>query len=259
MENFIMAIPSYRRSDKQITVDYLSKLGIPKERIYIFVQTAKDKEEYKRHEHKATVVLAAANGVATARNNILRHFAGTANILMMDDDISTISKLRNDKLIAIETRDEFAKLFNKCFAMAQKRKTPLFGIYPVHNAFFMSQSISTAVTVNTVIGFVRGYEMLFDESYKTKEDIELCARILDGGGEVLRYNFLAPNAKHRTNAGGCFETWHSNENVKTVERLCRKYPKILAPQCNKPHEVRVLLKDGNKIDLRKEKQNATGI
>lgn len=251
MENFIMAIPSYKRAERQITLEYLSGLGIPKERIYIFVQTAKDREAYKKYEDRANIVLAAANGVATARNNILRHFAGTANILMFDDDISSIGKLRNDKIVPIDTREEFAKLLNKCFNMAQKRKTPLFGLYPVHNAFFMSQSISTAVTVNTVIGFVRGHGLLFDETYKTKEDIELCARILNAGGEVLRYNFLAPNAKHRTNAGGCYDIWHSDENLKTVQRLAEAYPAILAPQTKKPHEVRVLLKDTNKIDLKK--------
>ncbi len=254
MENFVMAIPSYRRAEKQITLDYLSGLGIPKERIYIFVQTANDREAYKKHEDRANIILTPANGVAAARNNALRYFSGATNILMFDDDVSSIGKLRGNKLVPIDTREEFAELLNKCFNMAQKRKASLFGIYPVHNAFFMSPSISTTVTVNTVIGFTKGHELLFDESYKTKEDIEMCARVLEGGGEVLRYNFLAPNAKHRTNAGGCYEIWHSDENLKTVERLSKAYPNILAPQKNKPHEARVLLRDNNRIDLRKKKK-----
>jgi len=254
MESFIVAIPSYQRAEKQATVDYLSGLGIPKERIYIFVQTAKDRTEYGKYSDRANVVLAAADGIAKARNNILRHFAGAKNILMMDDDISRVSRMRKGKLVGIDTREEFAETFNRCFGMTQRRGGPLFGIYPVHNAFFMSQSISTAVTVNTVIGFLRGERLEFDESYKAKEDLELCARVLDGGRPVMRYNFLAMNAKHRTNAGGCHDAWHSDENRIAVERLCAAYPEIFAPHAKKADEVRVILKDEGKIDLAKRRK-----
>lgn len=44
MENFIVAIPSYQRADKQETLEYFASLGVPKERIYIFVQTTADRE-----------------------------------------------------------------------------------------------------------------------------------------------------------------------------------------------------------------------
>lgn len=251
MEKFIIAIPSYQRAEKQATVDYLHGLGVPRERIYIFVQTAKDKEAYAQHEEKANIVLAAADGIAKARNNILRHFAGSRNILMMDDDISSIGKLKGKDIQAIESREEFADTFNRCFGMALKRGVAVWGIYPVHNAFFMSPTISTAVTVNTVVGFTKGQPHEFDDSFKAKEDIELCARILAAGGEVLRYNFLAMNAKHRTNAGGCHDAWHSNANRVAVERLCKMYPEILAPNSRKPDEVRVIAKDTNKINLRR--------
>lgn len=248
MENYVVAIPSYQRADKQITLEYLTSLGIPKERIYIFVQTIKDAAAYARHESSATVIYTAADGVAKARNNILRYFGGAANILTMDDDVVGISRLRKDKLVPITTRDEFTMFINRCFATAARDST-IFGIYPVHNAFFMSPTVSTAVTVNTVIGFSRGFNRWFDESYKAKEDIELCARILQSGERVYRFNFLAVNAKHRTNVGGCHDIWASNENVLTVKRLCNAYPEILAPQTKKPQEVRVIKKDTEKFEI----------
>lgn len=252
MENFIAAIPSYQRAGKQATANYLAGLGIPRSQIFIFVQTAEDRAEYQQHEDVAQIIYAPADSVTKARNNILRHFGGHANILMMDDDIAGISKLYKGELVKIETRDEFTKTMNGCFNMVNKRGAALFGIYPVHNAFFMSANISTAVTVNTVIGFPRGNLEMFDESYKTKEDIELCARLLTRGREILRYNFLAANAKHRTNAGGCYDVWHSEENRKVVARLSRQYPTILAPHHSKPDEVRVVLKDA-KIPLKKNR------
>ena len=166
---------------------------------------------------------------------------------MMDDDVVGISRLRRDKLEPIISRSEFANVVNRCFATATG-KGKIFGIYPVHNAFFMSQSISTAVTVNTVIGFCRGFRCRFDESYKAKEDIELCARMLQAGEKVYRFNFLAVNAKHRTNAGGCHDIWASSENERTVKD-CDTYPDILASQTKKLDEVKVILKDTGKIEL----------
>ena len=253
MEKYIIAIPSYQRSEKQTTLEYLHKLGIPRELIHIFVQTEEDKAAYSQYETKANIIHAPAHGIATARNNILRHFAGSRNIVMMDDDISAISKLCGDKLVAIDTRAELADVFNRCFGAALNHNAPLFGIYPVHNAFFMSKTISTAVTVNTVLGFRKGYSIRFDESYTAKEDIELCGRLINSGTKVVRMNFLAPNAKHRTNGGGCHDTWASSANKTAVERLCKTYPKIFAPHSTKPDEVRVIHKDV-KINLEKGKK-----
>lgn len=254
MENFVIAIPSYQRAESQKTLEYMERLGVPASKVYIFVQTTQDKEEYKRYSKRANIVYAPANGIARARNNILQRLSDTANVLMMDDDISAISRLRGDKLVGVESRAEFAELFNKCFKMAAAKDSPLFGIYPVHNAFFMSHTISTAVTVNTVVGFIKGGGLVFDDSYKAKEDIELCARVLSSGRKVYRYNFMAMNAKHRTNAGGCHDTWHSGENRRTVERLSKAYPDILAPHPTKPDEVKVILKDTDKIDLKRKKE-----
>ena len=45
--DFIYAIPSYKRANKQITVNYLSNAGISKERIAVFVQTEEDEQEYR--------------------------------------------------------------------------------------------------------------------------------------------------------------------------------------------------------------------
>jgi len=242
--DFIVTIPSYRRAEKQETLDCMRRLGIPKERIYIFVQTEEDYKDYTRlYGAHANIVRSNATNVTTARNAIIKHFSGSSDMLMMDDDISAIGRLENGKLKKIEDQEEFADAISACFNVARKLKSPLFGIYPVYNDFFMSATISTKVTVNTVIGFVKGTALYFDETYNTKEDIELCARLLSFGGNVARINFLAPQAKHRTNKGGCYETWKSNANEIVVRRLCNAYPTILAPHPRKNSEVRVILPD----------------
>ena len=243
MGSFIVAIPSYRRADKQITLEYLSRMGMPKERIYIFVQTGSDLEAYSKYEGLANIRYAPADGVSKARNNILNELAERANLLMIDDDISCISRLRNEKLVPINSLEEFESTIEKCFSQSAKGNASMFGVYPVYNEFFMSNTISTAVSVVCVLGFPKGFKFRFDETFKTKEDIELCVRILSLKGKVFRYNFLAANAKHRTNAGGCYEIWHSDENAAVAKRLSGKYPQMLAVNKKNPSEVRMLLKD----------------
>lgn len=250
MQKFIMAIPSYQRAEAQGTLEYLSGIGIPKDRIYIFVQTESDWISYQKYESRCNVVFAAADGIAKARNNILRYFKGRFDIFMLDDDVSYIGRLRKNTIYPIQRKEEFEETIERCFEQARKKAAPMWGVYPVNNAFFMQKSISTKVTVNTAVGFTKGQILTFNETFTAKEDIELCARILHFGGTILRYNFLSVNAKHRTNTGGCYEAWHSSEHKATVARLCKMYPDVLAPNSRKPNEVRMVLKD-RKIQLGK--------
>lgn len=243
MENFIVAIPSYKRADKQVSLQYLVSLGIKKERIYIFVQTKEDFDKYQKYHEKANIIYIQASKVAKARNNILNYFNGKADILMIDDDLRQISKMNGKELKAIKTADEFDKTFEKCFEQTKKAGTTIFGIYPVHNAFFMSKTISTRVTVNTVFGFTKGFSFRFDENFDTKEDAEMCGHILELGGKILRFNFLSVDADHRKDKNGYFDKWHHDENVRCVKQLCHKHPSIFDKKKDQPWEVRVLIKD----------------
>lgn len=243
MENFVIAIPSYQRADKQDTIKYLSRLGVPKDKIYIFVQTQNDYETYQKYAGAANIVCVKANTVSEARNNILRHF--DCNILMLDDDIRRLGTLKNGALIPTNDRAIFAENINRCFEYTKANKGKLFGVYPVYNDYFMSATISTKTSVNTVMGFVGKFDMEFDEGFVAKEDLELCGRILHRGGRVFRYNHIAVDAKHRTNDGGCKENWHNGENEKAARRLCIMYPEIYARQKN-PQEVRMAIKDVKK-------------
>ena len=242
MEKYVYAIPSYKRVGRQTTLDYLSGMGVPKELIWIFVQTDEDYAEYQIHAGRANIVkMPATRGVA-ARNNILKRLKGQ-NILMLDDDVKTLFTMNGGKLKPIERRIDMALAFNRCFEQTRRLKAHVFGIYPVANAFFMSNDISTRVAVNTVFGFAAGFPIRFDENFETKEDAEICGRILKNGGRVVRFNNLAVTADHNKDKNGYREKWHQDENLRSVKKLCARYPEIFAPQKGKPWEVRVKVKD----------------
>lgn len=243
MNKIVAAIPSYRRPDEQLTLAYLKSLGLKKNEIYIFVQTMEDNDSYlRKYKDDATIIYMTANSVSQARNNILNFFNGECNILMFDDDCKRLAILKNEKLFDITDGNLFRNIINNCFQFAYG-KCQVFGIYPVYNAYFMENSISTKVTVNTVLGFVQGYKIRMNPKSQTKEDIEMCGNIIASGGNVLRFNHLCVDAKHRTNNGGCKEVWESNENKKTVQNLCYIFPDIFAPKKNNPSEVRLVCKD----------------
>ena len=243
MTSFIAAIPSYKRPNEQLTLKYLKQLGLQKNEIYIFVQTESDLKAYtEKYNADATIVFKEAHTVAQARNNILSFFDGRQNVLMFDDDVKRLAILKNNKLAEITDGETFRHLCSTCFETV-RGKGQIFGVYPCYNAYFMENSISTKVTVNTVLGFVEGYKLRMNDRTQTKEDIELCGKILAGGGNVFRFNHVCVDAKHRTNDGGCKEVWESPENRKAVANLCFMYPDIFAPKKNNPNEVRLVCKD----------------
>lgn len=240
----VYAIPSYNRAYKQTTVNYLHGIGVGKERIFVFVQTDSDERAYEESiGDKAKIIKRRANKCAEARNNVLNTLSAAHRILMLDDDVKAIGVLKGETIQRLETASEMDDLFSKCFKTSEKAGVGVFGVYPVYNAFFMETTISTRSPINTVFGFAKGFKGRYDESYDTKEDAELCARILAAGKKILRFNFLAVDADHRKTKKGYIDDWHQEENIRCVRRLVFEYPAIYKAQTNKPWEVRTLIKD----------------
>jgi len=242
--NFIYTIPSYNRVNKQITVNYLHEIGIKKDRIYVFVQTKEDEALYtEKIGDKANIVFKEAKRGIEARNNILNTLVEENNIVMLDDDIRAIGELINGKIEKIETAEKMDEAFSQCFVSCEKTKTQVFGVYPIYNHYFMERTISTKSPINTIFGFVKGFKDRYSERYDTKEDAELCARILSTKRNILRFNFLCVDADHRKDKNGYIDEWHQEENIRCVKRLIIQYPRVYQMQKNKPWEVRCTLKD----------------
>lgn len=251
--DFVYAIPSYNRADKQTTVNYLNTIGVKKEKIYVFVQTRKDEKEYKEKiGDMANIVMREANRGVEARNNILNELCGENNVVMLDDDVRAIGELHEREIKKIITAKRMEHVLLKCFEMCEKTNVRMFGIYPVYNAFFMEKTISTKAPINTVFGIVAGSKIKYDESYDTKEDAALCAKLLSFGASILRFNFLAVDADHRKTKDGYIDDWHQEENIRCVKKLLMEFPTIYKAQKNKPWEVRTTIKD-KKVQISEKK------
>lgn len=234
-------IPSYKRHDRQDTLKWLLSVGIPRTDIYLFVQTEEDYGLYKQYEESCHLIYKEAQTLPNARNNILDYFQGSYDIVMLDDDISALScGSKEQKLVDITSHEKVMEVFETMFAITRRLHGSLCGFYPVHNNFFMQDSIDTKKPVNTIIGFPRGFNSRFDVNFIAKEDIELCGRVLASNGKIIRLNNISFNAKHRTNQGGANDVWKSGVNKEYAEVLEQMYPEIYAVQKNNPEEVRTV-------------------
>lgn len=235
MKKIKFAIPSYKRAEKQRTLNMLVNLGYEKEDIVIATQTKQDYEEYsERYGEQCTIIFREANTVTGNRNTLLDYFDKGQWLIMLDDDIEGIYRLAGKKLVKVETKKELDEMFTDFFEYTEKNNGKMWGVYPVKNAYFMNNTINKKNIINSCLGIINDFR--FDENYKAKEDIELCCRYIANGYNVIRFNFITYDVKHKQK-GGCYETWKTDENEKVAVRLVTKYPKLLKMNTKRKGEV----------------------
>ena len=235
-----IVIPTYKRPDSQDTLDYLEKIKYPKEDITLFVQTKDEFSYHKKHNgyRDNKVIYADANNITEQRNNILGFFAGDM-IVQMDDDIrgiSFLSLLNHGKLKKVENGKSLKSFFESAFATAIKANTIMWGLYPVHNAFYMKDGHSEwALVMGSCMGIINK-DLRFDEKFILKQDYELSCRVLKKYGKVIRFNNVAADAKHFDNPGGC-KVYRDKYYDQIFRMILQKHGDILKPNPKRPNEI----------------------
>ena len=206
----IFAIPSYKRSEKQTTLEYLISMGVSKEQIYISTQTKEDFEIYsQKYGEKANIIFNNGSCVADNRNNILNNFSNNTEIVMLDYDLSFIGKLSNKKIVPFE-KEELFSFLRDAFDYTKKNNALIWTGYPVENGYFMKPTIDKKnFGVGCIMGIINS-KYRFNREYKIKEDFEICLHTIKDGYNCIRFNFIHAKGKHKTK-GGCFDDWKDDE------------------------------------------------
>ena len=193
-------IASYKRPDNQRTLDYLERLGINKEKIILSVQTLEDKEAYEKagiRKRVGRLIYRAGRNVSDNRNTLLDSVPPGTRLVMLDDDINAICRLDGKELRKIESRDEFYSMLKKGYALAARHRTVGFGLYPVKNAFFMSNGyVERNVVIGTLFAIVNT-DLRFDTEMATKEDFEFCCKAIRRYGSFVRLNNFISGLRRR--------------------------------------------------------------
>ncbi len=226
MNNFIFGIPSYKRCEEQLTLDYLESMGYSKEQIYISTQTKEDYENYlNKYGERANIIYNEGSCVSDNRNTLLNNFPKGTKMIMLDDDLKFVGHLDN-KQIKPFTKDELHNFLNDAFDYTQKNNALIWTGYPVENGFFMSNTIDKK---NFGVGCIMGIiidDYRFNSDFKIKEDFEICLHTIKDGYNCIRFNFIHAKGKHKSK-GGCEEFWKNNKDDECTRKILLKYPTLI--------------------------------
>ena len=225
---YVIAIPSYNRENEIIkkTLTTLLDGGVDKKNIYIFVANKTQEKIYvetipKSLYHK---IIVGKKGIAKQRVFITDYFPLNQYVVSMDDDVEELQYLKNDKLVKLDNIDKF---FKNAYTVLVKERLYIWGVYPVKNAFFMHNTISTDLKfiIGVTFGYINRKLKKLVPSAEGKEDIEQSILYYKMDGGVVRFNYIVPKTKF--NAPGGLGVDRYEMNKLAAETLEQRYPDIV--------------------------------
>lgn len=242
--SWIICIPSYQRpiALREKTLNTLRLHNIPLERIFIFVANDKEAVDYKRENPEYRIIVGVL-GMASQRNFIIDYFDMGTHLVSLDDDIESIYRLVSKKEQKMEQLPNFAELCDQVFCQLVERKLQLAGIYPVKNAFFMYNNMTTDLRfcIGCLYWFIND-KIYLCEKVQQKEDYErtLISYLKYTG--VLRYNMICVKTKFHSKGGMGIDRHELNEEgVNILSQLYPNYIRIWRRK-NGTAEVRLCIK-----------------
>lgn len=244
MDNrIVIAVPTYKR----VNITTLTLLSaFDKKDIYLFVNDIEEENRYEEVNQGYNIVVTGTKGIQNARNAILDYFADGTRILQLDDDISAFEKLeagiknfKIQKYLRELTPVEIKEMIEEGFRVCEKNGAKLWGVYPVENAFYMSQSLSNKDFVIGSFAGIINNPIRFNTDLALKEDYAYTIDNIIQYKKIVRYNNITMKIAHYTNSGGCVELRTSNENKEKecFDKLMSMYPGILRANPKRENEV----------------------
>lgn len=231
---YVVAIPSYDRVEKiqKKTLKSLHDYKI-KQKIYIFVNDKTQYDLYKTGLDADTytdIIISNTKGITDARNYIATYFPDGTKVVCLDDDLGTFVKKTGDNKV-VKLKDLNA-VFTEGFKKCKEEDTKLWGIYPVPNALFMKDTITT--TLKFIIGLCYGFistpkdKSLLTNIVKQKEDYERSIKYYIKYGKVIRLNYISVRTTYYSKGG--ISSWMGNRKKDmevSAKALLKKYPEYV--------------------------------
>lgn len=233
-----IAIPSYNRPDILIntTLRLLETFKTPRELITIFTASEEQTSLYKLY-CKDYKVVTGIKGITQIRNFISEYYAIGTHIVSIDDDIQEILQL--DKNVLVPLKDLDATI-NLGFDLCKFNNYNMWGVYPIRNAFFLKDAISTdpKFCIGHLFGYINQRRLV---SLCFKEDYERSLIHSKKDGGVLRLNNIC--CKTKMYASGGIGLTKSQRLAKSKEEcviLLSQYPNLV--RANPKREGEILIR-----------------
>jgi hypothetical protein len=206
--DYVIVVPSYKRAAicNAKTLSTLHQLGIPKERINVFVV----KEEYNLYLSTLNPLyynqlVIGVKGLVQQRRFIELSYPEGTRIVSIDDDIQSL----NLTFSQYKSADE---LFTAAFEECDKQNCFLFGLYPCNNPLILQRNKEITSHLTFIIGAFYGFinqphdealALTISPKYNgNKEDVERSIKYFLRDGKVLRFNRVSFKTKYYGKDGG---------------------------------------------------------
>lgn len=203
--------------------------------------------QYKSLYKNVVGVPISVKGITETRNWILKN---TENkwVVFVDDDVKVAGWIKlnknNCKYIKEGSESFWIDEFLKYFDLTEQLNYKIWGVKtesaPRSQYPYKPILLKTYVTASCM-GIINDGEYYFDESYKVKEDYEICLRhIVDKGG-ILGIRYLHWENDHWGKDGGCKDYRTIQMEKYCIKKLIKQYPGMISSAKRKANEFTIQL------------------
>lgn len=233
-KDIVFVVKSHQRvtrfAEKTLT-KVIMKYGMPLERLYVFVSTDEDYNLYTKEycTNYPINIVKAPLGVAAVDNFITDYFSENQKIIYMNDDVTQVVKVVNNKFVEVPV-EEFIQTIDNMFNIMEVNGITYGGFYPVVNTMFMSSSpldlrTNLCLIMDPLSLVINNKSIRITIS--DKSDFEKSIQHFNDRGAILRYNRYAFKAEYYGKIGG-FQGRDENTELSTAKALMAAYPNEVA-------------------------------
>lgn len=171
----------------------LEMQGFRKDEIDIWVSNPDQLAAYKSEIPDGHFYVSNTFGLPAKRNAITAHYAEGEELVCFDDDVGSVAALRPDFSLR--------EFIHEAFAMCTAHNTPMWGVYPCGNRFFMKDRWRAGFTF--CVGAMWGIrnDKNISVSLHGCEDAQRVIQVFRTHGRVLRYEGCGPVTKYFADGG----------------------------------------------------------
>jgi hypothetical protein len=164
--------------------------------------------------------------IAAQRNFIFRYFPSGSRVMSVDDDVTTILRLRDGVLEPVK---DLGALADEAFDLLRDRGLSLFGISPTCNPFFMRKRVAEGLyfCIGHMFGFIGDGTTQLTVSEKEDYELTLVKYVADGA--VLRFDGIACKTRMFAGMGGLqglSKERRRERHAAAVAELCARFPSL---------------------------------
>lgn len=229
MSDYIIVVITFDRVEKcyKKTLSFLKANDIPREKIYLVVHTNEEKEKYENgipaEYYNQILISNSTDGCYGQMNYVFDYFEEGKHILKLDDDISNVYELEDDKLVNTKSLEQ---IIERGFKLCEEHNYKLWGLYPTRNPFYIkNQKNEYSTDLKFIVGAWMGIineKIQIDLSIKIKGDYDYGIQTFLRNGGIIRFNKIGFKYDIAKNVGNRTETMINDANI-----LISKYPNMI--------------------------------